>query len=251
VLSRLFVEARASNGRIIMPEYTPIKNGHPDAVRIWRETSAAMDEVLETGYVFFDLKIGNILLDHEGHVVLADIGGLAPATGTPSYINTFAYPGHTGFVAVDPDALDRERFGRFVTDWALLQLAFDLLGLRSDFDGQWTLGFGTVNVLGPERVMKNLQRTLDAAPPQETLEEMLVVPSLDPILGMMSDQIKLARRGGRLTVFELRAVLRSFYECANFFPAPAGYTVQHMRDGARAILTALSGLPDDKLDFQV
>ena len=242
ILRRLFVEAHASNGCIIMPKYLPVKSNHPDAVRIWHETKAATYEVLRAGYVYFDLKIANLLVDHNGHVVLADIGGLAPAAGTPTYVNTFAYPGHTGIVAADFDPLKLQHFGRFVTDWALLQLAFDLLGLSSRLQGKWLLGFGSTESLNPNLVLNELRRLCTT--PVES-PEMLLMPNVDLILEMMIDQINLAKAGGTLTAGELRAVVHSFAQCAGTFPAPPGMTIEYMRKGAGDMLKALTGIPDN------
>jgi serine/threonine protein kinase len=148
-----------------------LRDGTPSTVQAldWLEqAAAALDAAHRNGVVHRDVKPGNLLLDHEDSLRVADFG-IASAAGMDSLTMTGTVLGTAGYLS--PEQAQGERAGPASDRYALGVVAFELLTGRRPFESDSATAEATAHVHAEvppvsERVDPVFQRALAKDPKQ-------------------------------------------------------------------------------------
>uniref|UniRef100_A0A7N8YBZ5 Protein kinase C n=1 Tax=Mastacembelus armatus TaxID=205130 RepID=A0A7N8YBZ5_9TELE len=129
--SRLFLVIEYVNGGDLMFHMQRQRKLPEEHARFYAaEICIALNFLHEKGIIYRDLKLDNVLLDHEGHIKLTDYGmckeGIRPGDTTSTFCGTPNY--------IAPEILRGEDYGFSVDWWALGVLMFEMMAGRSPFD---------------------------------------------------------------------------------------------------------------------
>uniref|UniRef100_A0A4W5NE82 protein kinase C n=1 Tax=Hucho hucho TaxID=62062 RepID=A0A4W5NE82_9TELE len=129
--SRLFLVIEYVNGGDLMFHMQRQRKLPEEHARFYAaEICIALNFLHEKGILYRDLKLDNVLLDHEGHIKLTDYGmckeGIRPGDTTSTFCGTPNY--------IAPEILRGEDYGFSVDWWALGVLMFEMMAGRSPFD---------------------------------------------------------------------------------------------------------------------
>ncbi|KAJ8388099.1 hypothetical protein AAFF_G00147170 [Aldrovandia affinis] len=129
--SRLFLVIDYVNGGDLMFHMQRQRKLPEEHARFYAaEICIALNFLHEKGIIYRDLKLDNVLLDHEGHIKLTDYGmckeGIRPGDTTSTFCGTPNY--------IAPEILRGEDYGFSVDWWALGVLMFEMMAGRSPFD---------------------------------------------------------------------------------------------------------------------
>ncbi|XP_048873802.1 protein kinase C zeta type isoform X3 [Brienomyrus brachyistius] len=129
--SRLFLVIEYVNGGDLMFHMQRQRKLPEEHARFYAaEICIALNFLHERGIIYRDLKLDNVLLDHEGHIKLTDYGmckeGIRPGDTTSTFCGTPNY--------IAPEILRGEDYGFSVDWWALGVLMFEMMAGRSPFD---------------------------------------------------------------------------------------------------------------------
>jgi tetratricopeptide (TPR) repeat protein len=140
----------------IVMEYLPggsleerLRSGRPSTgeTLTWLEQAAlALDSAHRNGVVHRDVKPGNLLLDRDGALKVADFG-IASAAGTDSLTMTGTVLGTAGYLS--PEQAQGERATAASDRYALAVLAFELLTGRRPFESESATEEAAAHVTAP------------------------------------------------------------------------------------------------------
>ncbi|XP_026817038.1 atypical protein kinase C-like [Rhopalosiphum maidis] len=128
--SRLFFVMEFVRGGDLMYLMQRLKRLSEEHAKFYgAEISLALNFLHAKGIIYRDLKLENILLDHEGHIKLTDYGmckqGIMPGDTTSTFCGTPNY--------MAPEILKQEDYGFSVDWWALGVVLYEMLVGKSPF----------------------------------------------------------------------------------------------------------------------
>eukprot|EP00794_Sanderia_malayensis_P020248 gene20248-22231_t len=128
---RLFFVMEYVNGGDLMFQIQKAKKFDESRSRFYAaEITLALQFLHREGIIYRDLKLDNVLLDHEGHVKLADFGmckdGMQELGSTGTFCGTPDY--------IAPEILREEQYGISVDWWALGVLMYEMMAGQPPFE---------------------------------------------------------------------------------------------------------------------
>jgi serine/threonine-protein kinase len=124
------------------------------------DAAAAIDAAHAAGIVHRDVKPGNLLVDEQGRVKVADFG-IASAAGLASFTHTGTILGTAGYLS--PEQARGEQSGPASDRYALAVVAWELLTGRRPFEGQTPAAEAAAHIQAPVPSITAANRDLPVA----------------------------------------------------------------------------------------